>query len=74
MQLLQSMTEAAQSVVESLRCAQSANSTASESKLAWFFGIGNSVDYNASRSVADLFCCCNCDVILSVGRKIGWSP
>ena len=51
MQLLQSMAEAAQDVAESL---QSANSSdcASESKLAWFFGIGNSIDYNASRLAA----------------------
>jgi len=52
MQLLQSIAEAVQNVAESLRLGQCASNSASESKLAWFFGIGNNVDYNAPRSAA----------------------
>ena len=52
MQLLQSIMEAADIVAESLHSVQSASNSASDSKLAWFFGIGNCIDYNASRLAA----------------------
>jgi len=75
MQLLQSIAEAIQNVAESLQSVQSASSSTSDSCLAWLFGIGSSIDYNASRLAASfvthLFCCRSCGMVLLTDRKLG---
>jgi len=70
MQLLQSIAEAAQNVAESL---QSADSSCSDSWLAWFFG--SNIDYNASRLIAWFVVCAMfviASMMLLTGSGLDW--